>query len=99
MRLGVPGIHLVNAVHCHPSDRIACGKRLRQLDLYGVHAGHVMHDDPDPAPVLGNTGLPLGIGQSACERGERAGSLLETFGKGVGTLAHGFGRKRTLRRS
>src|SRR4030095_12912372 len=67
--------------------RLAFGKQLCQLDFERVHAGDMMHDDADLAPVLGEMGLPLGVGEGAREGGKRAGSLLEAIGKGVGTLS------------
>ena len=85
--LGVPGVHLVDVVHGHARHRLAAGQRLRQLDLQRVDAGDVMHDDADLAPVPGDAGLPLRVGEGAREGGQRAGPLLEAIGKGVGAPA------------
>ena len=78
---GVTGIHFVNDVPGHSLDRLALGKRLRQLDLQRVHRGDVMHDNSNLAAVAGDACLPLGVRERGCEINKRARSLFEAFGQ------------------
>ena len=83
------GIQLVDRIPGHARYRLAAGQRLGQLNLQRVHAGNVMDDDTDLAAVLGNTGLPLGVGEGGGQGGQRLGSLFEAIGKGTGPPAGG----------
>ena len=81
--LGVRGIQLVDGIPGHSRYGVPLGQRLGELDLERVHGGDVVHHHADLAPVLRDTGLPLGIGEGLRECGERAGTLLEANGEGV----------------
>ena len=83
---GVPGIHLMDVVHGHARHWCAGGNGLRQLNLHRVNAGDVVNDDADGAAVMGQGGLPLGVGEGAGKGGERVCALLETIGQGMGVL-------------
>jgi hypothetical protein len=83
---GVPGIHLVDDIHRHAHHGVAGRERLCQMDLHRVHAGDVMHDDADLAPILRDAYLPLGFREGAGGGDKSAGPLFETIGEGVGAL-------------
>ena len=60
-----------------------------------VHAGDVMHDDADLAPVLREACLPLGFREGAGGGDQCTGPLFETIGEGVRALP-GLDRRRAL---
>ncbi len=88
----MPGVHLVDVVGRHACNGLALGERLGQLDLYRVDTRDVMHDHADCPPILRHAGLPLRVRETARERDQRAGALLEPVGEGGGTLGGDTGR-------
>src|SRR4030095_12338276 len=69
---------------------LAFGECLGKLNLHWIYAGDVVHDHADFSAVLRNASVPLGVGERVREDRECAGALLETIGKGMGTLVHWF---------
>jgi hypothetical protein len=75
----------MDVVHRHAADRLACRKRLGQLNLDRVNARNVIHDDPDGPAIPWEARLPLRRGETASELRKGPRTLFQALRQGVGT--------------
>src|SRR4051794_18951067 len=90
-------VDLIDRVPRHTGDRLAGSEQACQLDLKGVHTGHVMDNHADLPAVLWDARLPLGIRKLARESNKRCCSLFEADGKGFSPPARGRAHRRLAR--
>src|SRR6185369_14394279 len=69
---------------------LAAGDGSRQIDLDWVHAGNMVHDHADRAPVLGRHGrTPLGVREPFRKRGQTGGAFFDAIRQYLGATSSG----------